>query len=322
MQNPYKQKLDCVVDYIHTHLEEELTLEILAKVAAVSPYHFHRVFRGFFNETLGEFLLRIRMEKSIQLIIKKRYSILEIALSVGFTNASSFSRAFKRYFGMKPSDVLKKNPAINSNLSTLNRKYGKALRPSDLYSSGSSNTLGEYKMEVKIVQKPALDIIGLECSLAHESSMDTWLKLYRWYQENKGSHISSFKGVGIYKDDPSFTPEEKCRALQCLIVDKPVVLQAPFITSTIPAGTYAITRYTIRKEDEGKWGDENFEAEEFHQKIKEFTETWLAHSGYEADNYPFMMFYYLREEHLLKNDKKHEYFDVSHIDMAIKLKSA
>lgn len=322
MQNPYKHKFDCVVDYIHAHLEEDLNLEALAKVAMVSPYHFHRVFRGFFNETLGEFLLRVRMEKAIHLIIKNRCSILEVALSVGFNNASSFSRAFKRYFGIKPSDVLKETSAINSNLSTLNRKYGKALRPSDLYSPFSSNTLGESIMEVKIVQKQALDVVALECNLTHESSMDTWLKLYQWYQENKGSHVSSFEGVGIYKDDPSFTPEEKCRAIQCLIVDQPMALHAPFITSTIPAGTYAITRYTIRKEDEGKWGDKNFEADEFHQKIKEFTETWLAHSGYEADNYPFMMFYHLREEHLLQNDQKHSYFDVSSVDMAIKLKTS
>lgn len=320
MQNPYKQKLDKVVDYVHAHLDEELTLEGLAKVAMVSPYHFHRIFRGFFNETLGEFLLRIRMEKAIHLITKKRHSILEIALNVGFHNASSFSRAFKRYFGLTPSDVLKQPSCINSNLSTLNRKYGKALKPFVLYSPGIDSNLGEKMMEVKIVQKPAIDVISLECSLTHESSMGTWLKLYQWYQENKGTYVSRFEGVGIYKDDPSFTPEDKCRAQQCIVTEKPLTVQPPFKTITIPAGTYAVTSYVIKKEDEGKWGDKDFEADEFHQLIKDFTEDWLAHSGHEADNYPFMMFYHLKDERLFENNGKHAYFNVSSVDMVIKLK--
>jgi AraC-like DNA-binding protein len=57
---------DRVVDHIHEHLAEALSLETLARVAAFSPFLFHRVFRAITGETLFTFIQRLRLEEHRQ----------------------------------------------------------------------------------------------------------------------------------------------------------------------------------------------------------------------------------------------------------------
>ena len=97
----YERRVNRVVDYIGEHLADELSLERLAQIAAFSPYHFHRIFKSVADETLFEFIQRLRIEKGAQaLLFLPDRSVLEIALHCGFASAATFARAFKSHFGM------------------------------------------------------------------------------------------------------------------------------------------------------------------------------------------------------------------------------
>ncbi|MBD3237570.1 MAG: helix-turn-helix domain-containing protein [Candidatus Eisenbacteria bacterium] len=101
----YVARINRVIDYIEVHLGEELPLSRLAKVAYFSPFHFHRIFRAFVGETVGQFLRRVRLERAAsRLVYSPDVPITEIALDCGFSGSETFARAFRDAFGMTASE--------------------------------------------------------------------------------------------------------------------------------------------------------------------------------------------------------------------------
>ena len=100
----YERRIHRVMDHIERHLDQPLDLETLAAVAHFSAFHFHRLFRAWTGETLGDHLRRRRVEKgALRLRTQPGSSVLEVALAVGFGSGEAFARAFKSRFGATPS---------------------------------------------------------------------------------------------------------------------------------------------------------------------------------------------------------------------------
>ena len=59
----YEKRVNRVIDYVREHLADELSLAQLARVAAFSPFHFHRVFTAITGETLFAFIQRVRAQR-------------------------------------------------------------------------------------------------------------------------------------------------------------------------------------------------------------------------------------------------------------------
>ncbi|MBM3740327.1 MAG: helix-turn-helix domain-containing protein [Acidobacteria bacterium] len=89
--------------YIQTHLEEDLCLEVLSAKALLSPAHFQRTFQAQVGETPKNFVARLRLERAAFRLLIHDATLLEIALDCGFRNHETFTRAFRRRFGMAPS---------------------------------------------------------------------------------------------------------------------------------------------------------------------------------------------------------------------------
>ena len=97
----YEKRVNRVIDYVREHLADELTLADLARVAALSPFHFHRVFTAITGETLFGFIQRVRIERAAgALSSHPDQSVLAVALDHGFSSAAAFARAFRARFGM------------------------------------------------------------------------------------------------------------------------------------------------------------------------------------------------------------------------------
>ena len=60
----YVSRINKVIDYIDLHLDADLSLEELADVAQFSKYHFHRIFFAFMQETLFQYIQRLRLERA------------------------------------------------------------------------------------------------------------------------------------------------------------------------------------------------------------------------------------------------------------------
>lgn len=100
----YTRIINKTEDYIEEHLSEKITLYEVANNVGLSSYHFHRIFKEFSNETLNDFIIRIKLERSAVFIkVDKDISLTEIAYRYGFGDSSSYSRAFSKHFGMSPT---------------------------------------------------------------------------------------------------------------------------------------------------------------------------------------------------------------------------
>lgn len=96
-----RHQLQPVIDYIHAHLEQELSLTELAIVASMSPHYFAQRFKQSTGLSPHQFVIRCRVERAKQLLQQGR-SIAETALLVGFVDQSHLNRHFKRWLGITP----------------------------------------------------------------------------------------------------------------------------------------------------------------------------------------------------------------------------
>ena len=83
-------RLRKVEDYVRSHLAESISIEKLAELTELSPFHFSRVFKQSTGMTPLQFVIRERMLKAQQLIRETSRSLIEIALEVGYTSPSHF----------------------------------------------------------------------------------------------------------------------------------------------------------------------------------------------------------------------------------------
>lgn len=103
------QKLKKARRFIEDHYSESLGLEEIAKSSHLSQFHFHRMFKSYFQVTCTDYLMRVRLEKSIQLLIYSNQSIADISFEVGFPNPETYIRNFKKHFQVTPNIYRKKN---------------------------------------------------------------------------------------------------------------------------------------------------------------------------------------------------------------------
>ncbi len=96
-------RLRKIEDYVRAHLAEGISIEKLAELAELSPFHFSRVFKRATGMTPLQFVTRERMLQAQQLIRETSHSLIEIALEVGHTSPSHFAHVFRRTVGMAPT---------------------------------------------------------------------------------------------------------------------------------------------------------------------------------------------------------------------------
>ena len=85
-----------------TH-DRSVSIECVAREAAMSPYHFIRRFSAVFGETPHQFRIRTRLERAKHLLARTDSPVTEVCLEVGFTSLGSFSDLFARRVGVAPS---------------------------------------------------------------------------------------------------------------------------------------------------------------------------------------------------------------------------
>lgn len=88
---------------VQSNPERDVSLGSLAAEYGCSPSHFHRLFTAAVGETPKAHVERVRLERAAYRLGVTRKSVLDIALSIGFESHETFSRAFKRRFGVTPS---------------------------------------------------------------------------------------------------------------------------------------------------------------------------------------------------------------------------
>ncbi len=99
----YARRLNRVAEHIWAHLDEPLELTALADVAALSPFHFHRVYRVLIGETVTETVSRLRLQRASMELARSQAPIGEIARRAGYASNPAFTRAFRAAYDLAPT---------------------------------------------------------------------------------------------------------------------------------------------------------------------------------------------------------------------------
>jgi AraC-like DNA-binding protein len=96
-----------VIEHLHRHYADKVTVAELARIAAMSTAHFSRVFRSETGHPPLDYLIRLRLQKARLLLLADSASVTEIALKCGFATPSHFAACFQRDCGITPSEYRK-----------------------------------------------------------------------------------------------------------------------------------------------------------------------------------------------------------------------
>ncbi len=94
-------RFDRVRDYLHDNYMRPITLDELAQVAALSPYHFQRQFKAHYHVTPHQMLMAIRLWRA-KAFLTHGMPAAEVAIAVGLTDQSHLTRAFTQRYGITP----------------------------------------------------------------------------------------------------------------------------------------------------------------------------------------------------------------------------
>lgn len=223
MTNANEKRLLRVLDHIHDHPAGDLSLDALSDVAAMSRFHWHRVFRAMTGETLAQAVRRIRMQRASYLLVMTDQPIAEIAVSVGMDNLPSFTRTFREAFLMSPTAFRSRGelrPFVRNPTPRRPPMYPTTIRSEAPIRLAAVPHKGAYFEISRAFQKLS----------AVMASRD----LFR----NAG------RMVGVFYDDPQSVPEADLRSLAGFEITGQSDLSSPLEEFTLAGGRQAVLTYT------------------------------------------------------------------------------
>ena len=105
-----RRELVIVLDYIHEHYSQELSVELLASTVFLSPDYLSRIFKKAMGKSLYQYIRQFRMEKASALLLNTTKKVIDIGIETGYPNYSYFCQSFREYFGTSPDRYRQEAP--------------------------------------------------------------------------------------------------------------------------------------------------------------------------------------------------------------------
>jgi AraC family transcriptional regulator len=249
-----------VLLHIEKNLGEKMDLEMLAEIAHFSPFHFHKIMRAYLRESLGSYIIRVRLDTAASLLLYSAESVTDIAYRIGYDTPAALTKAFQKRFGTSPSDYRQNKGSL---------KIEKFQIPN--YKFQIMNLNPKFK-EIKPIPVVYVHAIG-----DYNNVGPAWEKLAKFMKEKK---LFSFgvSFIGVSYDDPSVTETEKLRYDACASVKKEVKPEGEVGYKLLDGGLYAIFLH------KGPYNG-------LSQTYDQIYLNWLPDSGYELRDAPPLEFY-------------------------------
>lgn len=244
----YIKRINFVLDFIEKNLEANLSLESLSKKAHYSSFHFHRVFSTIIGENLNQYVNRKRVERIASILLTgSNKTIKELAYIYGFNSESSFSRTFKKYYGISPTKF--KSEGKN----TLS-KIGIESFSTERYICSIDNIKKWIEMNAQIVitELQEIKLAGIMHIGEFGKIGDMYQNLMKWGYKNEVINTSDFKAITIYHDNPNVTQQSKVRFSACITINKDIEPEGEIRQVNIQRGIYVVGRFEIKGEDISK----------------------------------------------------------------------
>lgn len=222
-QASYAQRLGRVIDYVHAHLDDDLSFDRLAEIACLSAYHWSRIYSAMYGETIAATIRRLRLQRAADRLANSALDISEIAAQAGYGSSDTFGRAFKDAFGMAPATYRETgshaafkaaNAAADATGFPVTIEHRAPQRCAGIDHTGSymhiDQAMGRLFAELSVRQ-----------SLPAQPAM-----------------------IGIFYDDPALVPTDALRSRACIPVGKAASITPPLVETVFHGGLYARLSYT------------------------------------------------------------------------------
>jgi len=177
------KELNHVIDYIEEHLTEDLSLELISEYAGVSDYHFRKIFFYLSGLTLSEYIKNRKLSEANKDLLHGE-KVTDVAFKYGYQSMDGFTRAFKKWSGFLPSDVIKKG---------IIKSFPKL--------SFIITVKGGINMEYRIEDKPAFNLVGVSkrVPMQFEGINQEIVKLAESITEEQKKEMHSLQNMEPYE---------------------------------------------------------------------------------------------------------------------------
>lgn len=255
--NIYKV-LNEICEYIDENLEEKIDYDVFAKMMGVNTYTMQRIFSLLTNISLSEYIRRRRLTMAGYELCSSKQKIIDIALKYGYENATSFSRAFVNFHGIKPS-LVKSDSSL--------KNYPRLIFKEDIKIADT--------MEYKTVYLEELILYGTYISVNNDNiskkAPEFWEKINRKYKD----YLIDEKYAMIEYDNEF---RDNCRKYFVLFKDN----FDDFEKVVIPAGKWLFFRIYSQEAEKIQEVSKNFYFEFLPSckfNLKESSEIEYYHDG-------------------------------------------
>jgi len=228
-----------LLEYIDSNISKECKIEDLAPKLFLSKSQFQRVFIAYMGEPVCSYIKRRRLEISAkQIAYSTNEKIFDILIKLGFNSKSDFSKEFKKYFGMPPSEFRKENLKEYENLLIKN--------------------VSNMEIKAEIVQLNKTEVLYVkEFGNYSQSSKKAWDKLEKVI-EDEGIITDTSEFFGIIHDDDTITESVDCRYDACISKFSSTEHIPETLIKKMPDGKYAKFIHKGAYEEIGKTYDDIF----------------------------------------------------------------
>lgn len=222
MGHSYEARIRRVLDYIFDNPAGDHSLDRMADVAAMSRFHWHRVFHAMTGETCAQASRRIRLHRAACWLVQSDRPVATIARDAGYGSVQSFTRAFGDAYGQAPAEF---------------RRHGR-IAPAPVFTREGHKTM----YDVEIENHPDRRLLALP----HKGSYMNIGKAF----ENLAAAITARgrwpdvrASVGVYYDDPTAVAEEDLRSHAGVVVDANTAGEDGLEDVTLAGGRFAVLHY-------------------------------------------------------------------------------
>ena len=250
----YEDRLNRVTAYIYDHLDDALDLATLAQVAAMSPYHWHRIYHAVRGETVAMTARRLRLQRAAVDLAQTDRTIEEIASRAGYGGVPAFTRAFSDAYGLPPARYRQEGSHAD-------------FKPGQLATPRASWT-------IEIRHLPAMPML----SVAHRGPYMEIGRSFELLVGKAGAQKllpSPFRMIAIFYDDPSVVPEDQLRSRAAIVAPSEGAVDLPLKRIEAGGGDHAVLRH------KGPYAD-------MRAAYLWLFGTWLPQSGRDAADAPVM----------------------------------
>ncbi|MEM9487708.1 MAG: AraC family transcriptional regulator [Myxococcota bacterium] len=243
----YQTAVQRAVETIVSDLDRALDLRALAREAALSPFHFHRIFKGMLGETPLELQRRLRMERASWSLLHEGSSVTAVAFAAGYETHESFTRAFRAHYACSPSEFrqsleIHKVDCTDPFRVELAARSGIHFQPQRSEPPTIRFNQGEETMNIEIKDMQEMRVATVRHVGPYTRISEAFGRLGE-LAGKAGLFGPESAMIGIYHDDPESTPAAELRADAALVVPSGVSLPEELGEQRIPAGRYACTTH-------------------------------------------------------------------------------